>query len=60
MAIGYRIFVFILLCFFVGRKISLRKCFKCNRDTTDHTSWWERNDVQPFTLYNSFWSSSAC
>ncbi|WVZ01316.1 hypothetical protein V8G54_027385 [Vigna mungo] len=38
MAIGYRIFVFILLCFFIGRKISLRKCFKCNRDTTDHTS----------------------
>lgn len=41
MAIGYRIFVFILLFFSVGRKISLRKCFKCNnRDTTD-TSWWE-------------------
>ncbi|KAH1218966.1 ABC transporter G family member 3 [Glycine max] len=36
MAIGYRIFVFILLFFSVGRKISLRKCFKCNnRDTTD-------------------------
>ncbi|KAG4978638.1 hypothetical protein JHK86_038112 [Glycine max] len=36
MAIGYRIFVFILLFFYVGRKISLRKCFKCNnRDTTD-------------------------
>ncbi|RZB76380.1 ABC transporter G family member 3-like [Glycine soja] len=36
MAIGYRIFVFILLFFFMGRKISLRKCFKCNnRDTTD-------------------------
>ncbi|KAK7324914.1 hypothetical protein VNO77_28856 [Canavalia gladiata] len=35
MAIGYRIFVFILLCFFMGRKISLLKGFKCNRDTTD-------------------------
>ncbi|CAL5200243.1 unnamed protein product [Lathyrus oleraceus] len=36
MAIGYRIFVFILLFLLVGRKISLLKSFKCsNRDTTD-------------------------
>ncbi|XP_027341590.1 ABC transporter G family member 3 [Abrus precatorius] len=35
MAIGYRIFVFILLFFFTGRKISLLKSLKCNRDTTD-------------------------
>jgi hypothetical protein len=36
MAIGYRIFVFILLFLFVGKKVSLLKSFKCsNRDRTD-------------------------
>ncbi|KAK2370880.1 ABC transporter G family member [Trifolium repens] len=35
-AIGYRIFVFILLFLFVGKKVSLLKSFKCsNRDRTD-------------------------
>ncbi|KAE9600588.1 hypothetical protein Lal_00045963 [Lupinus albus] len=35
MAVGYRIFVFILLCFFIGRKTPLLKRFKCTRVTTD-------------------------
>ncbi|KAI4334353.1 hypothetical protein L6164_019055 [Bauhinia variegata] len=35
MAVGYRILVFVLLCFFVGRRMPLRRIFQCKRDTTN-------------------------
>ncbi|KAF7805623.1 ABC transporter G family member 3 [Senna tora] len=35
MAVGYRILVFFILRFCVGRKIPLLRSFQCNRDTTN-------------------------
>lgn len=36
MAVGYRILVFVVLYFRVGKKKSLHNIFKCNRDTTNN------------------------
>ena len=33
MAIGYRILVFVVLHFCVGKHVSILKCCRCNRDT---------------------------
>ncbi|XP_028808094.1 ABC transporter G family member 3-like isoform X1 [Neltuma alba] len=35
MAVVYRIFMFLILCFCMGRKISMFKSFRCNRETTN-------------------------